>query len=278
MIIPQNLWRAEWIKARQHPVNRGLLMLTVAAIILLFVSTIIGAVVSPDRFLPNARRILPMPNGLLTITELLGSMGPIIAVIFMANSVGSEYSSDTWKMIMPRYGSRRAFIVAKILTGGAAMCLWIAILMIIGQLLGWVGAAFLHITADQVTDRPDFAAYLRYLAIDMLQMTLYGMLAFVFAVTLRSTVVGVLGGFAAIFVLNVVAFIFRPLTLVLPSSHIQNIAFQWVLRDPIATEQLTSSFGFHISPLISFFVVLIYISIFIWSVLYIFQTRDIEGE
>lgn len=114
-----NLWRAEWLKARKRFLNRAMLGVMLVIVLVAFVAVTGIGYFYPGSDLSETTVILPFPESLGMALELLGHLGLLLVVVFVANSVGGEYARDTWKVILPRYGSRTAFLMTKWVVGRA---------------------------------------------------------------------------------------------------------------------------------------------------------------
>lgn len=276
-----NLWRAEWLKTRKRPLNRALLGIMLALLLVFFVVITVTALVDPAEFLAEAREILPFPHNLDISLELLKNLGVLLVVVFVANSIGSEYGRDTWKVILPRYGSRYAFLLTKWAVGLGAMLLLLAAVIVLALVLGWVGSLMLNIRADPSTTW-DVATYLRSLCVTILQFVFIGTLTFFGAVATRSTIGAAIIGILVPTILgllpDVLSFLMEGAPIILPSVHIDNLEAQWVTKSPEVQAILTELFNRSVPASVSVLVVLGYTALLFGGALYLFKRRDLAGE
>ncbi len=279
-----NLWRAEWLKTRRRPANLGIM----AVMVLLVVGiTLIWAfyALSQGRTSEDAAEALQsfaFPGSISSSLTIIGALGWILGIIFMANSVGSEYSRDTWKMILPRQGSRIMFILIKLLIGLAFMALLIVLTMLAGQIAGWVGVLLLggSFTSGEAFT---FAAFFQSLVPILMQIVLFACVTLVAAVVTRSSIGGIVLGFVAYVVFNLAA-ISTIAARIVPTTHLENLNIAWLYTSWPADmqtrmrEQMTSRFGMEISATTSLIVVLGYVVGCIALSLFIFKKRDMAGQ
>lgn len=280
-MITLNLWRAEWLKMRKRPLNRALLGIMLALLLVLFVVITVMALVDPAEFLGEATEILPFPHSLDVSLELLTNLGVLLVVVFVANSIGSEYGRDTWKVILPRYGSRYAFLLTKWAVGLGAMLLLVATVIVVTLVLGWVGSLILGIGADP-SAAGDVATYLRSLCVTILQFVFIGTLTFFGAVATRSTIgaaiIGILVPTILALLPDVLSLLVKGAPIILPSTHIDNLQAQWVTKSPEVQAILTQLFNRSVPATASVLVVLGYTAVLLAGALYLFKRRDMAGE
>ncbi len=280
-MMTRNLWWAEWLKTRKRPVNRGMLGIMIMLLVVVFV-IVTGLVLwDRDRYLSAATSIMPFPRSLSVGTDLLTNLGSLVVVVFVANSVGSEYGRDTWKVILPRHGSRRAFLVTKWIVGLAALLLLTVATLSAAMLLGWLGTLILGISAEP-SSASETTMLLRGLGITMLEFVFLGTLTFFGAVITRSTIGAVIISLLVPVVLTVLQQVLPQLIagspIVLPTAHIQNLRAHWVFEDPQLLTLMTTTFNGSVSPVVSLLIVLGYIALLFGAGLVIFQRRDLAGE
>lgn len=274
-----NLWRAEWLKTRRRPANIGTLLVSlviVVAVIVIFAIVALAEGKGSQQYTETLNS-LAFPSGLQFPVQVLGFIGSLMGIVFMSNAIGSEYSRDTWKMILPRQGSRLSFLLTKLLMGLFCMVLMIVLTMVLGQLVAWV--AVLMMGGDLVQSGGiTFADQIKGVSYTLMLMVFYGVLALLASVVTRSTIGGIVAGFVAAQILGVVAFISKAAALVLPVSHLQNLNARWLLKEPQLLEQVNNQFGRAIAPAVSLAVVLGYIAVFIAVSLWLFKKRDMAGQ
>lgn len=276
-----NLLRAEWLKTRKRPINRGMLGIMILLLVVGFV-IVTGLVLwDRDTYLSAATSLMPFPHSLSAGTDLLTNLGSLFIVVFVANSVGSEYGRDTWKVILPRHGSRCAFLVTKWIVGLAALLLLTVATLSAAMLLGWVGTLLLGISAEP-SSASEMTMLLRGLGITMLEFVFLGTLTFFGAVITRSTIGAVIISLLVPVVLTVLQEVLPLLIagspIVLPTAHIQNLRAHWAFEDPQLLTGMTTTFNGAVSPSVSLLIVLGYIALLVGASLVIFQRRDLAGE
>jgi ABC-type transport system involved in multi-copper enzyme maturation permease subunit len=277
-----NLWLAEWLKTRKRPINLGMLAIMLVIILVLFAGTTGVALYNGGDFVDRAASVLPFPRSLQVGIDLLGNIGPLLVVVFVASNVGSEYGRDTWKVILPRYGSRIAFLLTKWAVGLATMLLLIACVCICAMVFGWLGSLSLGISGDPAPG-PDTAELLRSMAVMVFYFAFIATLTLLGTVATRSTIGGaVVGLLAATIILPVLGSALSLLVtgapIILPTEHLNNLRAQWVAQNPEATAYMTALFNRSVPPLASALVVLGYIVVMLGGSLYLFKRRDMAGE
>ena len=271
-----HLWSAEWLKTRKSGINQALVLLTLLIMLILVGHDAIPAMFASDHYLQESKASLPFPQSLLLVNSIINLLGPLLMAIFVANSVGSEYGLKTWKMVLPRYGDRVAFLVVKIVVSIFVLFLWCLCVVVFGLLLCWVGTLLLQI--DGITtplDNVFIFAQFRQIAFALFQTIFYGAVTLFFSEALRSTAFGILSGFVVIQALTSFISVAKPMTLVWPVLHLQNIFVEWVVPDASGAIAIANIFGVSISPGLSLSIVLGYIFLSISGTLYLFKVRDI---
>src|SRR5262245_62573494 len=129
-----NLFLAEWMKTRKRPANRVLVFLVLGILLIVFATTTIVAWhEAGENPSTSAQQMMSFPQGFRLPLLVLSALGSLIGIVFMANSVGSEYSRDTWKALLPRRGNRRDFILGKLAASLCFMLGLIVITLLLGQ-------------------------------------------------------------------------------------------------------------------------------------------------
>jgi ABC-type transport system involved in multi-copper enzyme maturation permease subunit len=272
-----NLWRAEWLKTYRRPANWGILGISLLVLALVY-AIMIGMALSEGSASPTysiAREQLAFPNGMGIAMQILSALGSLLSIVFVANIIGSEYSRDTWKMILPRRGNRLLFLSTKLLMGLFCMALLIVIMLLLGQVLAWVGVALL---GGNFGGSGSLAEQLKAASSALIDMVFYGVLTLVAAVATRSTIGGIVVGFVAMQILAVASFLSNAAAKILPYAHLQNISAEWVTKRPEMKAQVLQMFGGPISPAISLAIVLSYIAVFLGISVWMFKTRDMAGQ
>jgi ABC-2 type transport system permease protein len=295
-MITLHLWRAEWLKTRQRLLNRAMLGLMLAIVVAAFVAAIgigsffphrdrdfdeLAELLYPHSDLGRLTKILPFPIGLGVAVELLGNLGRLLFVLFIANSVGSEYGRDTWKMILPRYGSRLAFLMTKWVAGLVWLLLLAAETIVTAVALGWLGALVLGISADP-SFQSETAVHLRNLGVTVLELTFVGTLTLFGAVITRSTLGAAIAGIVVPVLMGLVGPFLRLLVtgapIISPTVHLDYLEVRWVGFNAEEAAQFTLLFNRTVPPLTSALVVLGYIALLLGGSLNLFNRRDMAGE
>jgi ABC-type transport system involved in multi-copper enzyme maturation permease subunit len=272
-----NIWRAEWLKTYRRPANWGILGISLVVLVALYAILIGMAIYDGPGSATHAAmsRLLAYPSGMSAAMQALSAIGSLLSIIFVANIIGSEYTRDTWKMILPRQGSRLSFLTIKLLMGLFCMLLLIVAMLVVGQLLAWVGVALL---GGDFTGSGSLLDQIKAAFSTLMTMVFYGVLTLVAAVATRSTIGGIVAGFVASQVLGLASFLSTTAARILPVAHLQNISAQWVMKQPEMSAQVGQMFGGSISPAVSLAVVLGYIGAFAAAGVWLFRTRDMAGQ
>lgn len=150
--------------------------------------------------LRNASEPLRLPTSLSLAIQVALSAGTILIIILIGSSAGGEFSIGTVRLMYTRGPTRLQFLLAKV--GVAALCAAIGILTITltGILIGQVLNALSSI--PQVLDFLNagwITHALLYLLVAMLDWFLYATIAIFFGTLGRSTVAGIVGALAWLF-------------------------------------------------------------------------------
>jgi ABC-2 type transport system permease protein len=272
-----NLWRAEWLKTYRRPANWGILGISLLVLALVYV-IVIGMAISDGEAsatYAEVSRQLAFPNGMAIALQVLSALGALLSIVFVANIIGSEYTRDTWKMILPRRGNRLLFLSTKLLMGLFCMALLIVVMLLFGQVLAWIGVTIL---GGDFGGSGSLAEQLKGVASTLMDMVFYGVLTLIAAVATRSTIGGIVVGFVAMQILGVASFLSKTAAKILPYAHLQNISAEWVTKRTEMKAQILQMFGGPISPVVSLVVVLGYIAVFIALAVWMFKTRDMAGQ
>lgn len=278
MFPPLNLWRAEWLKTARRPFNQILLAGPLALQTVFFLGAPVVALAQPERFLDNISQVLPYPHNLAQTAQTGAIVGQLLAAIFVANAVGSEYTGSTWKMILPRYGSRAAFLLAKAGIGLAAIGLLLALLLLLGVPASLLGAALLGLGPAEPVSLGGVSLRLLEVWSAALPMLLYGSAALFTTVATRSALAGAMLSFFGLQTVALLEPFYGRLAVLMPYPHLPNIVERWVFHDPQTLQKVTTSFGGPVSPWLSIAVVLAYSAAFVAGAFALFARRDLAGE
>ncbi len=279
-MIPLNLWRAEWLKTRKRPANRSMFGSMLVVVLVVFVAVTAIAYLYPGSDLDQAALVLPFPRSLQSGVDVLGNLGGLLVVIFVANSIGSEYGRDTWKVIVPRYGSRSAFLLTKWIVGLVALLLLMAGVLVSAVVWGWLGVQVLGMANK--SSLTDTGQVLRTAAVMVFDFMLIGTLTLCGTVVTRSTIGGVVIGFVSSTLVSLIGPVLSLLvsgaSILSPTEHIDNLRIQWAMRDAEQTALQAVMFNRPVSPLVSALVVISYIVLLLSVSIYLFKRRDMGGE
>ncbi len=250
--------------------------------------TTVLALVNPTTFLNEAEELLSYPNNLALSVEVVTQLGFPLVIVFVATSVGSEYGRDTWKTILPRYGSRRAFLLAKWVVGLVVLPLLVVAMIGVALLLGWLGTLLLDVSADPAS-MSETGMYLRRLVVILPYFVFIGTLTLFGTVLTRSTVGGVIAGILMPTVLTLIPdglqLLHEPAPLLakgtawlLPVTHFSNLRERWVMADPPAETLMTVLLDRPVPLVVNVLVVLGHIMLLLGASLYLFNRRDMAGE
>jgi ABC-2 type transport system permease protein len=277
------LCRAEWIKTWKRPANWVLASIVLGIVLITFAAlTLVGLSDGGDSSLGTpAQQLMMFPHGFQVPLVVLTFLGSIIGVVFMANSVGSEYTGDTWKALLPRRGKRTDFIISKLVNGLVFMVGLIVMAMVVGQVLGLVGAA---IVGGELVSSESFSLLelLRSLTPVLLQVAVFAALTLLVTIVSRSTVLGIVFGVVGNTTFGVAANLSSFAARILPNVHLINLQANWLHGEgPVKSELLagvTGSFGMEISAACSALVIVGYIVGSVAIALFVFQRRDMAGQ
>jgi ABC-type transport system involved in multi-copper enzyme maturation permease subunit len=153
-----------------------------------------------ETVLRNASEPLRLPTSLSLAIQVALSAGTILIIILIGSSAGGEFSIGTVRLMYTRGPTRLQFLLAKV--GVAALCAAIGILTItvtgilIGQVLNTLSSI------PQVLDFLNagwIVHALLYLLVAMLDWFIYATIAIFFGTLGRSTVAGIVGALAWLF-------------------------------------------------------------------------------
>lgn len=277
------LVRADWIKTWKRPANCVLASIELAIVLVGFLATTIVALAdgAGSASEASAQEQMRFPHGFRLPLATLNVLGSIIGIVFMANSIGSEYSGDTWKILLPRRGRRGDFIIAKLASCLFFMAGLIVTALVLGQALGLVGTAVLGgklMSADGFSP-PEL---LRSVAPIVLEIAVYAALTLLVTIVTRSTVIGIVLGVVATLTFALASELFSFAACVLPTMHLRNLQAHCSPGEGTARSELlaqvTSSFGMEVSVGTSALVIVGYIVGCIAIALVVFHRRDVAGQ
>jgi ABC-2 type transport system permease protein len=279
-MLTWNLFKAELLKTYKLSINQILMVIMNVMGGFFYLSMILMAKVYGGGYLREAEVMLAFPRSIDLSIMTINHFGVLLAIIYMANNIGSEYGRDTWKMILPRYGSRLSFIATKILVALLAMLTLFVFTIGFWVTLSYLGAIFLHVnpttqlTPGEKTTTEAFKA----LTMTALKMSFYGLLTALATTVARSVVGGVIAGMALSLTLaTAISVPIQTFVRCMPSVHISNIEMQWT-KNTRELEEISQAFGTVVSTQTSLCVVTASILLIIGLAFYIFSKRDIAGN
>ncbi len=188
---------------RRVAFHRGMHLVTLVALLLYLIDTTVKVVYTlaqnHGRSMDSYHESLAFPGlvftSLGTSYILMLVLGPaIVALVF-----GQDYSSDTWKMILPKVSSRYRLYLAKSLTAFAG----VAFIILLGQITLGVGSA---IASAKIGARfffvpePELLHFGMEIGIETIVFTLwYTTLSAVLVIASRSQLVGAFATLSAYF-------------------------------------------------------------------------------
>jgi ABC-2 type transport system permease protein len=274
---------AEWLKTRKRPANWVLASIVLVIVVIALAAIILAALADAagEGGGTPARELMRFPHGFRLPLMVLGALGTIIGIVFMANSVGSEYSGDTWKILLPRRGNRTEFILSKLASCLFFMTGLIVAALVLGQALGLLGAALL---GEDLMSADGFSVpeLLRSLAPVVLQIAVYAAITLLVTVLSRSAALGIVFGFVSTLTFGIAAALSPVAARVLPALHLSNLQVHWQPDEGQAKAellaQITSAFGMEVTAVTSALVIAGYVVGCIAVALMVFHRRDMAGQ
>jgi ABC-2 type transport system permease protein len=277
------LCRAEWIKTWKRPANWVLALIVLGIVGIAFAGlTLVGLADPADTSMETpAEQLMMFPHGFKVPLVVLASLGSIIGIVFMANSVGSEYSGDTWKALLPRRGERSDFIISKLLNALLFVVGLIMAALVIGQLLGLLGTALI---GGELVSSESFSLLplVRSLTMVLLQIGVFAAITLLVTIVSRSTVLGIVFGVVGTVIFGVAAGLSTLAACILPNTHLGNLQAHWLHDEGTAKSellaQITASFGMEMPVAVSALVIVGYMIGCIATALWVFRRRDMAGQ
>ncbi len=278
-MLAWNLFKAELLKTRKMSINQVLMIIMNIMGGFFYLSMIIMAKVYKGGYLREAEVVLAFPRSIELSIMAISAFGIIISIIYMANNIGAEYGRDTWKMLLPRYGSRVSFLMTKLLTAFLAMVTLFIFTIGFWVVLSYLGTVFLQINviSELQPGEKGTELSLKMLAITSLKMSFYGLLTVLATVVARSVVGGIIAGMALSLTLaSATSVPMQTFVRCMPSIHISNLEMHWT-KNSRGLEEISYAFGAKIAPEISLYVVTGAILLILGLTLYLFSKRDMAG-
>jgi ABC-type transport system involved in multi-copper enzyme maturation permease subunit len=274
---------AEWLKTRKRPANWVLASIVLGIVVIALAAVVLAALADAagEGGGTPAPELLRFPHGFRLPLMVLSALGAIIGIVFMASSVGSEYSGDTWKILLPRRGNRTEFLLSKLASCLFFMTGLIVTALALGQALGLLGAALL---GEDLMSAGSFSLpeLLRSLAPVVLQIAVYAAITLLVTVLSRSAALGIVFGFVSTLTLGIAAAVSPVAARVLPAMHLTNLQAHWQPDGGHSKAELlaqvTSAFGMEVTAASSALVIASYIAGCIAVALVVFHRRDMAGQ
>ncbi len=277
-----NLFRAEWTKTYKRPANIGLFLVTLGIILLGFVGAVGIALYqgTNSEFGQNIKQLTMFPTSLELPLIVLSQLGSILAIVFMSNSIGAEYTNDTWKVLLPRRARRSDFIIIKIVICLLFMTLLIVTSLIFGALVAMLGSL---VIGGDISNMDLFSAsgLFKSLVPIFLQLIVFSSITLLVTMISRSTIMGIVFGIVGNTIFGVAINFSELVAKILPNAHIANLEANWLYEGEQKTMtlgMLEGLFGTQVSLTTSLMVVLAYIFGSIIFGILLFQRRDMAGQ
>lgn len=265
------LVRAEVVKMRTRPIPLYS-ALAIVGLAIFAPLVIVGlAVINPVEYASVCVYWLSFPNSLFGYGQVLGVGGGLLTCLVAADTVGSEYAADTWKMILPRIGGRWTIVLTKL-----GLTLGLSTLFVLGGAVLYclTGYACLSLRGEVGLSAMRVAPRVIELACQIVELEYYSVLAFCVALVSRSTVVGLVAGLFVPLLLPI--FTFGRISYVMPNVHFMNILDHLVAPSQLIYVDVL--FGARVHPAISAVVLVGLASIAVAAAGWLFSWRDIVGR
>lgn len=269
----RKLVAAEWLKVRRRPAFIVLFLCIGGAG--LFIVPLLTILALRGKFVDEARMALAFPGSLKMVSELIGHLSLLPLVIFTATLAGSEYTGDTWKMLILRRADRYPFFLAKLIVVATVAVVVPLISVALWTAAGAVGASVVGLEQGPLQGLPIENALTSLAAqavlwIFTLSATLFG--AFVG----RSVVGGILGGLLLLPMLQIFALLGEDVARWLPEPHYVHISSQ-ILGDSRGIADVQRVLGADFSLTASIAVFGLYAFTLLVTAMIVFERRDLAG-
>jgi len=264
---------SELLKARR----RSLFISTfIAQIAFAVFPAVIGFWTVRGKFAPDyALTWVTFPHCLWSVVRISQYVFPIIVGIIAAGSMGGEYASGTWKMILPRVGVRTSVLFAKFLAsmGVAMVGLWCTVAL--GVCSGFLGATLMGVPFLGDTSGL-WGELVRAQAFFLVEILFVCAFATLMVVLTRSFVGGVVLGSLGQFLLPFAAFL--PFGWVYPGANLQALEKILLTEGRFKQGEMESVLGGALHPGRSFACVMAFTVVFMGVALWLFARRDMVSE
>jgi len=262
------------MKARRRSLFRGLL------VVLLFFAILPAAVGFEGMQHENLRHwaisCVQFPGCLWSMLKWAEVFLPFLMAIAGAGIVGLEYSSGTWKMILPRSPSRVTPLVAKWVVAVALCVVGVVIAELVTVAAGYAGARMLGVPFMSQGDGAYAVLFAKSQGFILLQAILMVSMSMLFTVLGRSLLAGVLLGVISEHVIRLLTLI--PLGWLLPISNLDWLETQWMVKSRFVESEIVNVLRHPVSLASSIASVLVFSALFTGLMLLVFNRRDMVTE
>ena len=284
------LINAELFKLRKRLMTRVLLFVLVGIMIVLYLLLLavskVAIPVHGSEEIGTIQNLLGLPLALPFALSILSSLGTILAVIFVASSVGTEYSWRTMRTMLICSESRLKLLGAKLVAAGILILIGMVIGLATGFLMSLITTAiggysfdFSFMTGGYLWDQ--FLQFWRTFYVLMP----YALLGFLLAVVGRSAMPGIALGIGIFFLESIItAFMslaggwIARIPDYLLSANVRAITAQSNLPQGMSMGMGGNGLSDQLPELWLAFVILAgYSLFFIGLAFYLFRKRDVTG-
>lgn len=263
--------RAELVKMRSRPVPMYSALVVGGLAIFVPLVMVALAMLNPRQYASVCVYWLSFPNSLFGYGQALGLGGGLVTCLVAADSCGSEYAADTWKMILPRMRGRWTIVLTKLGT-----TVGLSTIIVVGGAVVYCLAGYVCLSL-----RGELGSYamrttprLIELSCQIIELEFYAVVAFCVALVSRSTVGGLIVGLLLPLLLPI--FTFRQIAYVMPNVHFMNIVDHLVA--PAQLIYVDILFGQRTHPAISAAVLAGLAGMAVTAAGWLFSWRDIVGK
>lgn len=206
-----SLVRAEIFKMALRAMPRIMLLILVAGVIALYGLLFLVLRTQPEGVQPTdieeLRDSLRVEGARASGLDTARTIGTILVIILGVSAISTEYSWGTIRTLLPRAGSRSAFLSAKLIL----VALWVALVVIVGFAAALLASVLFSALEGLATGvGGDFIPQsLVAIARTAFVMLPYASLSFLVAVWTRSTAAGIAIGLSVLFIEGLGVSLFR---------------------------------------------------------------------
>ena len=241
----------------------------------LFVVPLLTLMAAQGKFVQESRMALVFPDSLMMATELIGSLSLLPLVIFAATLVGSEFTGDTWKMVILRRANRFPFFLAKLIIIALVAVIVPLIAVTLWTLVGAIGASVAGLEQGPWQLMPVQQSLIK-LSANAVLWTLVVSASLFGAFAGRSVVGGILGGLLLPPILQIFGLLGEEVKRWLPEVHYVHISSR-ILEDPSRLAHAQKVLGADFPLTGSIAVYGLYALVFLVTAMIVFERRDLAG-